>query len=287
MLDLVQIPDPIRLLRRFPHELSGGQQQRIMFAMALATNPDLLVLDEPTTGLDTTVEAEVLDLVSQLREKFNASILFISHNLGIVARLCERVGVLYAGRLIEEGPAADIFSAPRHPYTLGLLRCVPQPGMRKDRHRLDPIAGSLPPLGILSGGCVYAPRCAIVRPRCREEPPPALAAGTRRVSRCFYHHEVAAIPPSADTTPSSGIGSQDGALLQVKGLRKTFGTGAYAVAAIADVSVELASGEVLGLVGEFGQRKVDTGEMYRWSAREFGWRNPVPWRGSRAADGLA
>ncbi len=152
MLELVQIADPARMLRRYPHELSGGQQQRIMFAMALATNPDLLVLDEPTTGLDSTVEAEVLDLVAQLRTQFNASILFISHNLGIVARLCERVGVLYAGRLIEEGPAGRIFADPRHPYTLALLRCVPQPGMRKNSHRLDPIAGSLPPLGATPQG---------------------------------------------------------------------------------------------------------------------------------------
>ena len=156
MLELVQIADPARMLRRYPHELSGGQQQRIMFAMALATNPDLLVLDEPTTGLDSTVEAEVLDLVAQLRTRFNASILFISHNLGIVARLCERVGVLYAGRLIEEGPAGRIFADPRHPYTLALLRCVPQPGMRKNSHPLDPIAGSLPPLGATPKGCVYA-----------------------------------------------------------------------------------------------------------------------------------
>src|SRR5690242_7257541 len=141
MLCAVQTSEAAREMVRFKAELSGGQQQRIMFAMALATNPDLLVLDEPTTGLDTTVEAEVLDLVSQLRTKFNAAILFISHNLGIVARMCERVGVLYAGRLIEEGPSRELFSDPRHPYTLGLLRCVPRAGMRKDLHRLDPIAG--------------------------------------------------------------------------------------------------------------------------------------------------
>ena len=236
-------------------ELSGGQQQRIMFAMALATNPDLLVLDEPTTGLDTTVEAEVLDLVSHLRATFNASIFFISHNLGIVARLCERVGVLYAGRLIEEGPAQKVFLDPRHPYTLGLLRCVPQPGMRKDRHRLDPIAGSLPPLGIVSSGCVYAPRCAIVRPRCRTEPPPPLAAGAGRVSRCFYHDDVPAIPPSLDAAPISSVASHDGALLRVNHLRKTFGTGGYQVTAVADVSIDLDAGEVLGLVGESGSGK--------------------------------
>ena len=208
MLDTVQIPDPARILRRYPHELSGGQQQRIMFAMALATNPDLLVLDEPTTGLDTTVEAEVLDLVSQLRTKFNTAILFISHNLGIVARMCERVGVLYAGRLIEEGPSRGLFADPRHPYTLGLLRCVPRAGMRKDIHRLDPIAGSLPPLGLNVPGCVYAARCLIARPRCLEEAPPSLPSGPRRTSRCFYHEEVQNIPAGTEATeapPGGGV----------------------------------------------------------------------------------
>ncbi|MDQ2744631.1 MAG: ABC transporter ATP-binding protein, partial [Chloroflexota bacterium] len=141
MLEKVQISNPRGVLQRYPHELSGGQQQRIMFAMALATNPELLVLDEPTTGLDATVEAEVLDLVEQLRSQFNTSILFISHNLGIVARICERVGVLYAGRLIEEGPALQTFHRPQHPYTLGLLRCVPTLGMNKSTQRLDPIPG--------------------------------------------------------------------------------------------------------------------------------------------------
>jgi peptide/nickel transport system ATP-binding protein len=255
MLELVQIADPARMQRRYPHELSGGQQQRIMFAMALATNPDLLVLDEPTTGLDSTVEAEVLDLVAQLRTRFHASILFISHNLGIVARLCERVGVLYAGRLIEEGPAARIFADPRHPYTLGLLRCVPQPGMRKDSHRLDPIAGSLPLLGAAPRGCVYAPRCAIVRVQCRESAPSAFPAGDRRFSRCFLHNEVPAIPAGAEHAPAPAAAARDKTLLSVAGMHKTFGIGGHQVLAVADVSLELASGEVLGLVGESGSGK--------------------------------
>jgi peptide/nickel transport system ATP-binding protein len=257
MLVLVQIADPARMLRRYPHELSGGQQQRIMFAMALATNPDLLVLDEPTTGLDSTVEAEVLDLVAQLRTRFNASILFISHNLGIVARLCERVGVLYAGRLIEEGPAGRIFADPRHPYTLGLLRCVPQPGMRKNSHRLEPIAGSLPPLGETLRGCVYAPRCGIVRAQCRESEPPAFEAGERRLSRCFFHDETPAIPPGPEHAPAPAFAAatRDQALLAVAGLRKTFGSGGHQISAVADASVELAPGEVLGLVGESGSGK--------------------------------
>jgi peptide/nickel transport system ATP-binding protein len=168
MLSTVQISDRDRVLRRFPHELSGGQQQRVMLAMALATDPDLLVLDEPTTGLDATVEAEVLDLVQQLRDRYHPAILFVSHNLGIVARMCERVGVLYAGRLIEQGPARELFADPRHPYTDALLRCMPRLGMRKNVDSLESIPGSLPPLGAQPAGCIYADRCPLARDRCRD-----------------------------------------------------------------------------------------------------------------------
>ncbi|MBV9569550.1 MAG: ABC transporter ATP-binding protein [Hyphomicrobiales bacterium] len=256
MLETVQIADPASMLRRYPHELSGGQQQRVMFAMALATNPDLLVLDEPTTGLDTTVEAEVLDLVARLRSKFSASILFISHNLGIVARMCERVGVLYAGRLIEEGTSREIFADPRHPYTLGLTRCVPNRIMRKDAHRLDPIPGSLPPLGVAVQGCVYAPRCPIARAWCQNEDPPAFVSGGGRVSRCFYHGEVPSIPRSAEALPSvraNAAGEED--LLRVERLSKRYGVGANQVVALDEVSIALEAGEILGLVGESGSGK--------------------------------
>ena len=287
MLETVQIPDPARVLKRYPHELSGGQQQRIMFAMALATDPELLVLDEPTTGLDTTVEAEVLDLVARLRSQFNASILFISHNLGIVARMCERVGVLYAGRLIEEGPSRELFAEPRHPYTLGLLRCIPRRGMRKDIHRLDPIAGSLPPLGLDMTGCVYAPRCPIARQRCREAAPAAVASGERRVSRCYYHEEVPAIPESAEAVARPVEREQRGPLLEIDHLRKTYGSRGYLLTAVADVSMELAAGETLGLVGESGSGKSSlakcviglveiSGGRLRFAGRDL--EKPADWR---------
>jgi peptide/nickel transport system ATP-binding protein len=255
MLERVQISDPGGVLRRYPHELSGGQQQRIMFAMALATDPDLLVLDEPTTGLDATVEAEVLDLVEKLRAEFNTSILFISHNLGIVARICERVGVLYTGEVIEQGPASEVFADPSHPYTLGLLRCVPRLGMNKHTQRLQPIPGSMPPLGANTVGCAYAGRCPIVRDRCRVERPPLIPTRDGRLSRCFYHDEVSAIPPgqAVSIDPSASPGRE--VLLDVKELIKTYRSGGHEVSAVANVSLEVRKGEVFGLVGESGSGK--------------------------------
>ncbi len=167
----VAIPDPEATLRRYPFELSGGQQQRVVIAMALSVNPRLLILDEPTTGLDATVEAEILDLIDELRGRINAAILLITHNLGLVARLCERVGVLYAGRLVEEGPARDIFTDPRHPYTMGLFRCVPRFGMNKTDAALQTIPGTLPALGEPLAGCVYSARCPMAKDVCvRREP---------------------------------------------------------------------------------------------------------------------
>jgi peptide/nickel transport system ATP-binding protein len=129
-LELVQIADPGSVMERYPHQLSGGMQQRVIIAMALAKDPSLLILDEPTTGLDATVEAEVLDLVAGLQAKLHTSVLFISHNLGVIAKMCDRVGVLYAGRLVEEGAVAQVLHDPRHPYTVGLLRCIPRGGVR-------------------------------------------------------------------------------------------------------------------------------------------------------------
>ena len=167
----VAMPDPEGTLRRYPFELSGGQQQRVVIAMALAVNPQLLILDEPTTGLDATVEAEILDLIEELRGRINAAILLITHNLGLVVRLCERVGVLYAGRLVEEGSAKEVFTDPRHPYTMGLLRCVPRFGMNKTDAALQTIPGTLPALGDPLEGCVYSARCPMAQPVCtRREP---------------------------------------------------------------------------------------------------------------------
>ena len=202
-LERVAMPDPGVVLRRYPFQLSGGQQQRVVIAMALAGDPRLLVLDEPTTGLDATVEAEVLDLIEELRARIDAAILLISHNLGLVARMCERVGVMYAGRIVEDGPARELFTDPRHPYTMGLLRCVPRFGVRKDQSTLVPIPGFLPRLGSELPGCVFAPRCELVQPECRAREPdlfawpgPALDPasgeidGSARHARCYFSELV-------------------------------------------------------------------------------------------------
>jgi peptide/nickel transport system ATP-binding protein len=255
MLERVQISDPARVLGRYPHELSGGQQQRIMFAMALATDPELLVLDEPTTGLDATVEAEVLDLVERLRAEFNTSILFISHNLGIVARICERVGVLYAGQVIEQGVATEVFADPSHPYTLGLLRCVPRLGMNKHTQRLQSIPGSLPPLGAVIAGCKYADRCPIAREHCRQEPPPLALTRDGRLSRCFYPDEVPHIPLAVSPDSEPAVDADPRVLLQIDHLFKTYNSAGHRVAAVADISLEVRRGEVFGLVGESGSGK--------------------------------
>ncbi|HEX4571080.1 MAG TPA: ABC transporter ATP-binding protein, partial [Dongiaceae bacterium] len=194
ILGRVQIADPGPVMERYPHQLSGGMQQRVAIAMAIAINPTLLILDEPTTGLDATVEAEVLDLIARLRGEYSTSILFISHNLGVIARMCDRVGVLYAGRLVEEGTTSEVFNSPRHPYTVGLLRCLPRRGRRKDHGRLDTIPGFLPAPGAAIAGCVFAERCALADDHCRKVEPPLIELADNHRSRCHYHDRAPDLP---------------------------------------------------------------------------------------------
>ena len=253
----VQIADPESVLRRYPHQLSGGMLQRVVIAMALATDPALLILDEPTTGLDATVEAEVLDLVSHLRERLGTSVLFISHNLGIIANMCDRVGVLYAGRLVEEGPALEVFRDPRHPYAVGLLRCLPRAGVRKDESRLDTIPGSLPPIGAHLPGCVFADRCGLVQPVCREQEPDLLPVDPTHHSRCHFWPEAHTVPR---TTPAAGVAAPGGvtngsALIHAADVSKTFKQDGLEIRALTDVALDLRPGETLGLVGESGSGK--------------------------------
>jgi peptide/nickel transport system ATP-binding protein len=255
-LAMVQIADPESVVDRYPHQLSGGMQQRVIIAMALAADPTLLILDEPTTGLDATVEAEVLDLIRSLRSRLGTSILFISHNLGVIASMCDRVGVLYAGELVEEGPASEVLHDARHPYSVGLLRCLPRAGVRKGLGRLDTIPGFLPALGEEITGCVFADRCGLVRDRCRTEHPPLYELGGRR-SRCHFQEEAQQLPRvvavEEEATPE--IDRSDVAVVRVDGLTKTFRQSGHDVHALEEVSASLWAGETLGLVGESGSGK--------------------------------
>ena len=239
-------------MRRYPHQLSGGMQQRVVIAMALAKDPALLILDEPTTGLDATVEAEVLDLVAALRDELGTTVLFISHNLGVISKMCDRVGVLYAGRLVEEGPADDLLRDPRHPYTVGLLRCIPRGGVRKDDGRLDTIPGVPPAARRRPPGCVFADRCALADEICRT----ARAAVDRRGpghARCFYHDRRTRPPAhGAAQTPPRSTGRRP--LVRSTHLGKTFSSTRRRARA-RGVTPRSGPGETLGLVGESGSGK--------------------------------
>jgi peptide/nickel transport system ATP-binding protein len=256
MLKSVRIADPLKVMERYPHQLSGGMQQRVCIAMALANNPALLILDEPTTGLDVTVEAEVLDLIQQLRQDFQTSILFISHNLAVVAKVCDRVGVLYGGTLVEEGPAGELFSNPRHPYTVGLLRCLPERGRRKSDGPLEAIRGSLASPGAVIRGCVFADRCSLADATCRETSPPFFDLGRLHLSRCYHHDQPVPreTPPIPVATLRAGQQSTH-AVLAVETLSKTFNPKGLALPVLRQIDLTLAPGETLGLVGESGSGK--------------------------------
>src|SRR6266571_4939345 len=256
LLRQVQLAAPESVYRRYPHQLSGGMQQRVVIAMALAARPDLLILDEPTTGLDATVEAEVLDLIRNLRKTFGTSVLFISHNLGVIARMCDRVGVLYAGRMVEEGPAWELLTNPRHPYTVGLLRCIPRWGLSKELGALDTIPGFPPPIGARIPGCVFAGRCGLVQDICRTQEPGLDPVGEGHSSRCHFSDIAQTLPRAErDMVPRPPVPETGRAALTIKNLRRTMTQQGNSFQALAGVDLEIAAGEVFGLVGESGSGK--------------------------------
>ena len=183
LLASVHIPSPVARLRNFPHQLSGGTRQRVVGAMAIAAPPRLLIADEPTTSLDLTIQAQYLTLLEELQDRHRLAMIFVTHDLGIVARVCDRVAVMYAGRIVEIGPVRRLFTAPAHPYTRALLDALPRLGRR--RARLTAIDGQPPDMARLPAGCAFAPRCPDVMDRCRQEAPPETAVGEGHATRCW------------------------------------------------------------------------------------------------------
>ena len=184
LLYLVGIPDGARRLDDYPHQFSGGMRQRVMIAMGLTCNPRLLIADEPTTALDVTIQAQILELIQRLSRELGLAVLIITHNLGVVARYAHRVNVMYAGKIIERGSAEDIYRRPKHPYTLGLLKSVPRLDQSR-REKLDPIQGMPPDLVNLPAGCSFRPRCTFNVDRCAEDIPPLTIVGDVHQAACW------------------------------------------------------------------------------------------------------
>jgi oligopeptide/dipeptide ABC transporter ATP-binding protein len=185
MLRLVGISDPKRRAGQYPHELSGGMRQRVMIAMALSTNPELLIADEPTTALDVTIQAQILTLMRNLKGEFGSAILLITHDLGVVAEMCDSVAVMYAGRIVEQAPTEELFASPKHPYTQGLLASIPRLGHKQER--LHVITGSVPNPLAVPPGCAFRPRCPVKAPRSERDIPALKAVGAEHLAACWQY----------------------------------------------------------------------------------------------------
>jgi peptide/nickel transport system ATP-binding protein len=195
LMNIVGIPAADRRLDDYPHQFSGGMRQRVMIAIALASSPKLLLADEPTTALDVTIQDQILKLILDLRERFGMSVVLVTHDLGVIAATCDRMAVMYAGRIVETGIVAQAFAEPHHPYTRGLLGSIPRIG--SERTTLMSIEGTPPSLTALPAGCAFHPRCAFATDRCRAECPPIEIFTDHRTVACFHHREVAAMADAA------------------------------------------------------------------------------------------
>jgi peptide/nickel transport system ATP-binding protein len=258
-LGRVRIASPASVMDRYPFQLSGGMQQRVVIAMALACNPKLLVLDEPTTGLDATVEAEVLDLVRTLREESDTSVLLIAHNLGIIRALCDRVGVMYAGQIVEQGTSREVFDNPQHPYTVGLLRSLPRHGVRKTERALATIPGLLPLIGTSLPTCVFVDRCPLADETCHTVVPPPVTIGSdpSRFTRCHHADRIPEMVEAEPDVPISILAPRQDQpdVLELSSVSKTFRQRGHDIPALVGVDLELFEGETLGIVGESGSGK--------------------------------
>jgi peptide/nickel transport system ATP-binding protein len=266
VLDQVNLPDPEGIAQRYPHELSGGQQQRAMLAIGLSCNPDLLILDEPTTGLDVTTQAKFLDLLQELKSEYDAGILLITHNLGVISEIADRVNILYAGEMLEKGPVETVFTSPANPYTQALLATTPE--MSEDKEIL-PIPGQIPELDRIPDGCIFADRCEYVTEECRTGliTIETVDSTIDHQSRCHYWEEVqnTEVERAVDTGERRTPGEP---IMTIDSLRKYYDDGTVLtnfltdhspVKAVNDVSLTIHESEAVGLVGESGCGKSTLG----------------------------
>lgn len=264
MLRDVNMPDPEKVMTRYPHQISGGQQQRVVIAMAMLSNPSLLLLDEPTTALDVTVEATVIDLIVQLREKFNTTLLYISHNLGLIVKVCDRVGVMYSGSMVEEGTIHEVFKETRHPYTFGLFDCIPTLGADKRARTLEPIPGQVSLPHERPPGCSFGPRCSNFRSGIcdmGEVPIKAVETSTSHRARCLRVDEIEHVPSTAYSEVVAGDGD---AVLDIAGMSKFYeivdvslaslvsGKSRHYVKANEKLNFRAQRGRTVAIVGESG-----------------------------------
>lgn len=261
MLKALHMGDARGIVKRYPHQISGGMQQRVCIAMALLCQPDLMILDEPTTALDVTTEAVILELIAELRKSYRMSLVYISHDIGVVNKVSDKLAVMYRGEIVEIGPKEEIFRAPKHPYTRALINCLPRPGLHKDSYRLNTIPGYVRKRGVDESGCPFVDRCQMKTPYCqdsygmREHSPGHLAACDRAYATDVDSQSIA---PKLSEPWESGPRRE---LLSIDGLHKSYRSSGKKVYAVDGVTTSLESSSVLGIVGESGCGKSTLGHM--------------------------